>query len=211
MAGARQQDDRRTERRAAQRTANRNQVLDAAEVVFARAGLHNASMRAIAEEAGYSSAAIYLFFDNRQQLLAETLARRTDELISLLESTIGTAPDPLTALHTIIDQTLVLYRREANFWRMLSEVRTGLATVSELGDYASELQGRSAKIQELLSGVIRKGQRNRTIRNGDPQVLTRFYMVLNNEYINLNLETSPGASASEFHAFIDDAMRPTRA
>jgi AcrR family transcriptional regulator len=207
MAGVQQQDDRRTERRAAQRAASRAQILDAAEVVFARAGLHNASMRAIADEAGYSSAAIYLFFENRQQLLAETLARRTDELIALLEATIATSPDPLAALHAIIDDTLELYRREANFWRMLNEVRTGLATVSELGDHA-ELDGRFTKIQDLLSGVIRKGQRNRTIRKGDPRVLTRLYMVLNNEYINLNREGSP-VSTVEFHAFVDAALRAT--
>jgi TetR/AcrR family transcriptional regulator len=207
MAGVRQQDQRRTERRAAQRAASRAQILDAAEVVFARTGLHNASMRAIADEAGYSSAAIYLFFENRQQLLAETLARRTDELIALLEATIATTPDPLAALHAIIDDTLELYRREANFWRMLNEVRTGLATVSELAVYAG-LDGRFVKIQELLSGVIRKGQRNRTIRKGDPQVLTRLYMVLNNEYINMNLEGSH-VSPVEFHAFVDAALRTT--
>jgi AcrR family transcriptional regulator len=207
MAGVRQHDDRRTERRAAQRAANRAQILDAAEVVFARAGLHNASMRAIADEAGYSSAAIYLFFENRQQLLAETLARRTAELIASLEATIAASPDPLAALHAIIDDTLELYRQAANFWRMLNEVRTGLATVSELADYDG-LEARFVQIQELLSGVIRKGQCNRTIRKGDPDVLTRLYMVLNNEYINMNLEGTH-VSTVEFHAFIDAALRAT--
>ena len=141
-------------------------------------------------------------------MLAETLARRTDELIVLLEAAIAVSLDPLAALHAIIDDTLELYRHEGNFWRMLNEVRTGLATVSELGDYA-ELDGRFVKIQELLSGVIRKGQRNRTIRKGNPDVLTRLYMVLNNEYINMNLEGTHVAMV-EFHAFIDAALRATR-
>ncbi len=209
MAGVQQQEGRRTERRAAQRAASRAQILDAAEKVFARAGLHSASMRAIADEAGYSSAAIYLFFENRQQLLAETLARRTDELIALLEATIAASPDPLAALHAIIDDTLELYRRAADFWRMLNEVRTGLATVAELGEFAGDLGGRFVKIQQLLSGVIQKGQRRRTIRKGDADVLTRLYMVLNNEYINMNLEGAR-VSTVEFHGFVDAALRATR-
>ena len=69
MTAAETRDDRQRARRAARRDANRAEILDAAEAVFARDGIHNASMRSIAAESGFSTAAIYLFFENRQHLL----------------------------------------------------------------------------------------------------------------------------------------------
>src|SRR6185436_11537030 len=102
----------------------------------------------------YSSAAIYLFFENRQQLLADTLTRRADELIDLLEATIAAVPQPLAALHTIIDETLAFHSSRQNFWHMLNQVRTGLATVSDLGAYATDVRQRADKIEKLLSAVV---------------------------------------------------------
>jgi len=200
-------DDRRSQRRAARRDANRNQILDAAEVVFGRAGVHNASMRAIADEAGFSAAAIYLFFDNRQHLLAETLARRTDELIALLEATIAACPEPLQALHAIIDETLLLYESRRSFWHLLHQIRTGTAAVNaELGEHTDDVFRRAVAIEDLLSNVVRAGQKQGSIRRGDPRSLTRFYMVLNNERINVHLEGGRVIAAKDFHSFIDDAF-----
>jgi AcrR family transcriptional regulator len=208
MTSVRAKDNhRRHQRRAAQREANRNQILDAAELVFARAGLSNASMRAIGDEAGFSSAALYLFFDNRQQLLAETLKRRSDELIALLESTIRASSEAIDALHVMIDETLEFFAQRRNFWQMMNQVRSGLVGLpSDLGEHDADFAERLVKIEKLLTRVMRSGQKQGTIRAGDPGVLARLYMVLNNEHINLTLERHPGVAAARFHAIIDDAF-----
>ena len=74
----------RREQRQAQSRQNRVDLLDAAEKIFGERGIHNGSMREIADEAGFSAAAIYLFFENKQHLLSETLTRRGDELIPVI-------------------------------------------------------------------------------------------------------------------------------
>jgi AcrR family transcriptional regulator len=71
--------DRKAERRATRRAENRTEILDAAERVFGEDGLRDGSMRKIATESGFSTAAIYLFFENKQDLVAETLSRRGGE------------------------------------------------------------------------------------------------------------------------------------
>ena len=114
-------DERQNSRRNARRETNRAEILDAAEIVFAQTGIHNASMRSIAAEAGFSPAAMYLFFEGRQHLLAATLTRRGDELNELLTATVAEAPEPLAALHAVIDATLAFFARRAEFRQMLRE------------------------------------------------------------------------------------------
>lgn len=208
MATAESTQRRREQRRAARREANRSQILDAAERVFGQVGVQNGSMREIAAEAGFSSAALYLFFESRQHLLVETMLRRADELIALLESITASEPEPMRALHTIIDETLAFHDHRRDFWRMLSQMRSGITVFGpELGPYASDAEARLASIHTLLARLVRTGQRRGTIRKGDPKVLARYYMVLNNEYVTMAIEGPRAPSAAEFHAFLDDGFR----
>jgi AcrR family transcriptional regulator len=52
-------------------------MLDAAETVFAKKGFGGASMEEIAAEAGYSRAALYAKFGNKEDLLAAVLDRHS--------------------------------------------------------------------------------------------------------------------------------------
>lgn len=60
--------------------AVRDHILDAAHRVIARDGLAAASTRAIAEEAGLGVGTLYNYFDDRLQLLAGAILRRTEVL-----------------------------------------------------------------------------------------------------------------------------------
>jgi AcrR family transcriptional regulator len=67
-------------RRTASREFRRAAVLEAAAEVFARAGLEGATMRAIAEAAGYSAAALYDFYPAKEAIYADLLAQSLDRL-----------------------------------------------------------------------------------------------------------------------------------
>lgn len=55
--------------------ARRNQILDAATVVFARKGFHSATIRQIAQEAGIADGTIYIYFKTKIDLLVGILDR----------------------------------------------------------------------------------------------------------------------------------------
>jgi hypothetical protein len=61
--------DRRAGRRAARRAQSTSEILDAAEKVFGARGLSDGSLREVADEAGFSTGALYLFFENKQHLI----------------------------------------------------------------------------------------------------------------------------------------------
>lgn len=78
-------------RRAARLNAlRRDLIVDAARRVFARDGLEDASMRAIATEAGCTTGAIYPLFSGKEALYAAVLDRALDDLAARVDRAVGT-------------------------------------------------------------------------------------------------------------------------
>jgi AcrR family transcriptional regulator len=71
---------RRAARRAREHEDTRRAILDAARRLAARDGARNLSLRGVAAEAGYAPAALYGYFQNRDELICALAA---DDLASL--------------------------------------------------------------------------------------------------------------------------------
>src|ERR1700742_3361930 len=83
--------EKQQRRRQAVSVHKRELILDAARQVFAEEGLEGASLRAIANRAGYTPAALYFHFDSKEAIYAEVLRA---SLMAL-----GTAVDQKIARH----------------------------------------------------------------------------------------------------------------
>lgn len=208
--------DRRSERRAARRAQNRADILDAAELVFSREGIRDGSLRAIATESGFSTAGIYLFFENKQQLLAETLTRRGDELVYALRHVTEHDVAPLAQLHQVIDVTVAFFAERPDFRLLLRQMRGGTTiTGPVLAEYAGDVDARFDAAMDILTGIVDRGQRVGEIRSGDARALAHMFSVLVNEYVLLDIASgspeAPTLAANEFHALVDGALRRDQA
>jgi len=76
----------RAERLGAVTEAKRALILDAALRVFARDGLREASIRAIAKEAGYATGAIYAYFPSKEHIYAAGLREALQRLQAATEA-----------------------------------------------------------------------------------------------------------------------------
>src|ERR1700742_408142 len=65
--------EKQQRRRQAVSVHKRELILDAARQVFAEEGLEGASLRAIADRAGYTPAALYFHFESKEAIYAEVL------------------------------------------------------------------------------------------------------------------------------------------
>ncbi len=204
-------DDPRAGRRAARIADNRSDILDAAERVFAERGIREGSLREIARLSGFSTAAIYTYFENKQHLLAETYVRRGIELGEVIQAAAAEGPSALLRLHAIADGTVGFFERYPYFRRLL---RHGVAALDYVGPsltkYVPYQEATFEKILALIVSVVEAGQQAGEIREGDPTTLVRLYMVLVNEHVYLaaadNLETK-GLTPEQFHSLIEGAMR----
>jgi AcrR family transcriptional regulator len=63
----------------------REDILTAAVRAFARTGYQSVTMRDIAREAGYTAAALYTYFENKQEILAAAMKAMADEFLGVID------------------------------------------------------------------------------------------------------------------------------
>ena len=201
----------RARRRAARIADNRADILGAAERTFAERGITDASLRDIATAAGFSTAAIYNYFDSKDHLLAETLIRRGTELLTVIDTAAAEAGTPMAKLHCIADATVAFFASFPDFRRLLRRAREADATLSSLlTQHAADEVERVARTFALMTGIVEDGQRLGEIREGPPTALTHLYMALVYEHVFLAGENAAGAlTLEQFQDMLDGAFRAT--
>jgi AcrR family transcriptional regulator len=200
----------RAQRRAARAADNRADILDAAERVFAEHGLRDGSLRDIGTQSGFSTAAIYRYFENKDHLFAETLTRRGLELLDIIDRCATSADGPMRQLHAIADGAIEFFETYPDFRRMLRHVREPVPTIpSVIASYADDRLERVGRSFALMNGIIEAGQAAGEIRSGAPATLLHFYTTLVYEQVFLAAPDNPAAalSSDEFHDLIDGALR----
>ena len=85
--------------RAEQRERTRSILLHSAARVFARRGLHAASVDQVAEEAGLTKGAVYSNFASKEELFLAMLAARYGERLRQLRAIAETAETPEATMH----------------------------------------------------------------------------------------------------------------
>jgi AcrR family transcriptional regulator len=207
--------DPRARRRAARRAESREGILDAAERVFGEVGIHDGSLRQIADLAGFSTAAIYLFFENKQDLLTETLLRGGTELNDTIRAVAERDLLPLDQLHRIVDVTQTFFESRPHFRRLLRRIAGDSAIVGpSLAVHSGDVEGRLTEAMSMLAGVVEQGQEAGEIRAGEPYAIARLYAVLVNEHVHLAADGGARTGAvtpEEFHGMIDGLLRKPRA
>jgi AcrR family transcriptional regulator len=200
--------DAKARRRAARREQSRAEILDAAERVFGEDGITGGSLRRIAELSGYSVGAIYLFFDNKADVLAKTLARRGDEWGAAVLAVSKSDATPLEKLHQVVDFASGYFSAHPNLRLLMSRVSRGSVVAGYNLAEPSDDDTSFSSIMAALRSIVEEGQRRGEIRSGNPTALVHLFSVLVNEYLLLR-DTSDkgGLSETEFHAFVDGAIR----
>jgi AcrR family transcriptional regulator len=139
---------------------NRAALIDAARIVLNRDP--EASLEAIAAEAGLSRRAVYGHFANREQLLREITALGSSRLAAALEGT--TDPDPVIALALIA----------ARLWKEVDSIQV-MAVFAVRGSLASNIAENLAPLRAMVLANVEKGQASGGIRDDvDAPRLARF-------------------------------------
>ena len=194
----------RSQRRAARRAQSRTEILDAAEQVFSEDGLRDGSLRRIGDLSGYSTAAIYKFFDSKQHLVAQTLSRRADEWLAELQRASGSGGTPLERLHRVVDDAAAFFGARPHFRSVLRQVQGGSAIVGPLlAAFAEDVYGRYGRAMQMMTDLVREGQKGGEIRGVDARALAHLASVLTNEYVLTDLPLT----REEFQAVFDGALR----
>jgi AcrR family transcriptional regulator len=119
--GAAAKPPRRT--KAEQRAETTEQILDAAEYLFSRAGLHGVTLRDVAVRVGIHTTLMHYYFEDKRELFAAVFARRAGitsgrrmKALEEYEAESGGKPTVEGALHAFLDTDLDLYYEGGEGW-----------------------------------------------------------------------------------------------
>jgi AcrR family transcriptional regulator len=133
--------------RAERKAQTKQELVEAARVVFVRRGFHAASLEEIADEAGYTKGAVYSNFEGKDDLflavLEEHYAARTAAYGTLLPE----QPSPEATWRAVARFMLEAYGNEPAWWPLVSEF------TSHAGDDPELLERLRAARERFIDAV----------------------------------------------------------
>jgi AcrR family transcriptional regulator len=138
----------------------RKQILRSAVHVFARSNYRAAKVAEIAAEAGVSEALLYKLFPSKQAIFLEILQHMSQRIVVAWREEVDREEDALSALRNM---GVTYYRRMK---KHPEELRVQFQAISEIADreIAERLRADHESYVRFISKVIRKGQRQGTVR-----------------------------------------------
>lgn len=110
--------------KAQQRADSIEQILDAAEYLFSKHGLHGVTLRDVAKRVDIHTTLVNYYFKDKQSLFEAVFARRVEvttgrrmEALERYEADAGASPTVEGALHAFLDSDLDLYFTNGENWK----------------------------------------------------------------------------------------------
>jgi AcrR family transcriptional regulator len=141
-------------RRDEQRERTRQELLDAAAVVFAKQGYHGASVDQVAEAAGFTKGAVYSNFRSKEELFLELLERQLDRSVELLEGVVDALP-PDERIPAIVEATETLPILEGG-WFLLEAEFLLYAARNEDPSVRQRVAARQQRTRERITAVVQR-------------------------------------------------------
>jgi AcrR family transcriptional regulator len=114
---------RKPRSKAEQRAETLEQILDAAEYLFSKSGLHGVTLRDVAKRVGVHTTLLHYYFEDKRSLYEAVFARRAGvtsgrrmEALERYEREAGDTPTVEGALHAFLDTDLDLYIEGGEAW-----------------------------------------------------------------------------------------------
>jgi len=142
----------------------RKQILEAALVLFLEKGINGTTMQDIADKAGISKGLIYRYFSSKNEILEAEA-----ELIEKCEEECAAMPTAIEALKLYATRLLSDSKKSGYFPPLRLYIICfiqGMLPASMQERYFSHNHGR-----EYFGKIMRRGQAEGTIRDGDPEEL----------------------------------------
>lgn len=189
--------DRRN--RAQERT--RDDIVEAAAVVFARAGFHGATMQAIAREAGFTAASLYTYFPGKAEIFEALVAQLKGTLLATFDQ-------PLPSGLSLSQRLELLLQRQA---QIVSARRDALLVIFQHDPSRQAERESHEEFIERLARFIEAGPEKLRVPPAEAGRL--LFGMLHAEMLRALL--SPGAPvlpdpARTVDLFLHGAARPAR-
>jgi len=154
----------------------REAILLAAVRVFARKGLHRATMQEIAEEAGIGKGTIYEYFRSKEELFSAVFRYWTDRFKKEISQRLEGITNPRERIAACIDATLAVYHQSEELLELFFGLAAeGLLRENEL-PIKQEMEWMYREFRHLFAGLIEEGIRQGMFRPVDAPYIAALFI-----------------------------------
>ena len=134
--------------------ATQARILAAARTCFARSGYAATTNKEIADEAGVTTAAIYLYWDSKTALYLATVRDAYADMVPVFREAVVGTTSARDGLRAILAASAVMHERDPSLAQFFSALPVEMRRHEELMEAAAQA-GR--EIVEIFSGVVSGG------------------------------------------------------
>ena len=178
-------------------------IQEAALRVISRHGVEGASMQAVAAEAGIAKGTIYLYFQNREDMVARTASWAVSQLTRHLDPLLAESNrDPFPVrLRRIIETKIEFFHAHREFFRLYRAVSS-----SDKNDSCSRNREVYEEYLKSLSALLRRAMKRGEVHRADPDRLALYIAEGVHAVVIRRLSEAKSPAPAEEAAWIVDLL-----
>ena len=158
------------ERRQEEKEQRRNDIVDAAEVVFARKGVEKATMADVAKEARLSRGLIYFYFKDKDDLYLAIMLRATRALRETFEEAVNAQNTGYDKILAIGHAYVAFSKTKHNYFHALTDFESRIIDFENPISSEADCLLEGNLVLQMMAEAIAEGMQDGSIRQdlGDP-------------------------------------------
>ncbi len=147
--------------------ARREEILKAAERVFAKKGFHSSTVAEIAKEAEFAIGTLYQFFQNKEELYYTMMIEKFDLLYSTLRTEVNKSKKCVEKLKLLVEAMFSFVEENVDFFKIFS-MELNVLKPSLENKLREQLILKHFAYIKLMSDVIKEGMKEGIFKKGNP-------------------------------------------
>lgn len=146
------------ERKQKEKRERYNAILEASEKIMQAHGLYGLNMDLVARETQLAKGTLYLYFKNKEEILAALSLKSRNLLFREFVSATKNSTEPIEQIKAIIVANYTFYKKFPLYFELVS-----LYEINNKLTETPELQEASYQITQLIVGIAQNGKENNTL------------------------------------------------
>lgn len=159
-------------RKEQEKTARRNEIMEAGLQLFAEKDYHEVTVDEIAERVGLSKGTLYLYFKNKEDLFFSIIQEKTDLLYQRLNATIEDDKPFTECLKNFVYTFLTFFEEHKPYFKIIHSERSRADTNDHYRLHQIGMKFFQMFI-DIIDDLIKIGQRQKIVRKMESSALTK--------------------------------------
>jgi AcrR family transcriptional regulator len=162
--------------------AHREEILSAAEKVFAAKGFFPTTMSDIARRAEFGTGTLYKYFKSKEELYFTLIDEKVEEINRLVKTELSQGNSAVERIKKVLRLQFEFIERNRDFFRIYISERSRFEwTVKD--DLGKGLHEKMVSYIDVLSEVIEQGIKKGEFRSMDPRDLAHAFVGIVNSFV----------------------------